>query len=144
MVWNRIQEQNLGRPRWKLDLKRLPRPTAHKIVLICSNREPLLYYYGSYLLGINFVNDAKVEKWNNVSLLIGYVLTSTPKINTPNYFNVFCHVTLKNHISGVIYSSISSYTSLEREKNTLSKKKYFGHRKPIIFRHKKIKKAYFA
>ena len=36
--------------------------------------------------------------------------------------------------------SISSYTSLEREKNTLSKKKYFGRRKPIIFRHKKIKK----
>ena len=65
-------------------------------------------------------------------------------LSAANYFNVFCHVTLKNHISGVIYSSISSYTSLEREKNTLSKKKYFGHRKPIIFRHKKIKKAYFA
>ena len=64
--------------------------------------------------------------------------------SSANYFNVFCHVTLKNHISGVIYSTISSYTSLEREKNTLSKKKYFGHRKPIIFRHKKIKKAYFA
>ena len=59
-------------------------------------------------------------------------------LSAANYFNVFCHVTLKNHISGVIYSSISSYTSLEREKNTLSKKKYFGHRKPIIFRHKKI------
>ena len=26
------------------------------------------------------------------------------------------------------------------EKNTLSKKKYFGRRKPMIFRHKKIKK----
>ena len=65
-------------------------------------------------------------------------------LSSANYFNVFCHVTLKNHISGVMYSSISSYTSLEREKNTLSKKKYFGHRKPIIFRHKKIKKAYFA
>ena len=69
---------------------------------------------------------------------------SSFKLSAANYFNVFCHVTLKNHISGVIYSSISSYTSLEREKNTLSKKKYFGHRKPIIFRHKKIKKAYFA
>ena len=34
----------------------------------------------------------------------------------------FARVTLKNHISGVIYSSISSYTSLERKKNTLSKK----------------------
>ena len=44
-------------------------------------------------------------------------------VSSTNYFNVFCHVTLKNHISGVIYSSISSYTSLEREKNTLSKKK---------------------
>ena len=61
-------------------------------------------------------------------------------LSSANYFNVFCHVTLKNHISGVIYSSISSYTSLEREKNTLSKKKYFGRRKPIIFCHKKIKK----
>ena len=35
-------------------------------------------------------------------------------LSSANYFNVFCHVTLKNHISGVIYSSISSYTSLER------------------------------
>ena len=43
-------------------------------------------------------------------------------LSSANYFNVFCHVTLKNHIPGVIYSSISSYTSLEREKNTLSKK----------------------
>jgi len=68
----------------------------------------------------------------------GYYLSSA------NYFNVFCHVTLKNHISGLIYSSISSYTSLEREKNTLSKKKYFGRRKPIIFRHRKIKKANLA
>ena len=64
--------------------------------------------------------------------------------SSANYFNVFCHLTLKNHISGVIYSSISSYTSLEREKNTLSKKIYFGGRKSIIFRHKKIKKANFA
>ena len=125
LVWKRILVQNLGRPGWKRDLKRPPRPTAHKLVLISSNREPLLYKYGLYLLGINFVNEAKVEKWNNVSLLIGYVLASTPKINTPNYFKVFCHVSLKNHISGVIYSSISSYTSLEREKNTLSKKKIF-------------------
>ena len=39
-----------------------------------------------------------------------------------------------------LYSSISSYTSLERQKNTLSKKIYFGRRKPIIFRYKKIKK----
>ena len=61
-------------------------------------------------------------------------------LSSANYFNVYCHVTLKNHISGVTYNSISSYTSLEREKNTLSKKKYFGRRKPIIFRHKKIKK----
>ena len=67
-------------------------------------------------------------------------LTLTSKNAVTNYFNVFCHVTLKNHISGVIYSSISSYTSLEREKNTLLKKKYFGRRKPIIFRHKKFKK----
>ena len=56
----------------------------------------------------------------------------------------FCHVTLNNHISCVIYSTITSYTSLERENNTLSKKKYFGRRKPIIFRHQIIKKAYFA
>ena len=79
--------------------------------------------------------------------MIGVILISQSLINSlsaANYFNVFCHVTLKNHISGVIYSSISSYTLLEREKNTLSKKKYFGHRKPIIFRHKKINKAYFA
>ena len=63
-------------------------------------------------------------------------------LSSANYFNVFCHVTLKSQISGVIYSSISSYTSFEREKNTLLKKKYSGQRKPIIFRHKKIKKAY--
>ena len=44
-------------------------------------------------------------------------------LSAANYFNVFCHVTLKNHISGVIYSSICSYTSLERENNTLSKTK---------------------
>ena len=75
------------------------------------------------------------SEWHSTN--IHHVINS---LSSANYFNVFCHVTLKNHISGVIYSSISSYTSLEREKNTLSKKKYFGRRKPIIFRHKKIKK----
>ena len=80
------------------------------------------------------------KAWHGIG---GRTVAKTVKFNSlssANYFNVFCHVTLKNHISGVIYSSISSYTSLEREKNTLSKKKYFGRRKPIIFRHQKIKK----
>ena len=51
-------------------------------------------------------------------------------VSFTNYFDVFCHVTLKNHISGVIYSSISSYTSLEREKNTLLKKNILVVGKP--------------
>ena len=51
-----------------------------------------------------------------------------------NFFGIFDYATLKNHISAVIYSSISSYTSLERAKIKLSEKKYFGLRKPIIFR----------
>ena len=49
------------------------------------------------------------------------------------FFGIFDHATLKNHISAVIYSTISSYTSLERTKIKLSEKKYFGLRKPIIF-----------
>ena len=65
-------------------------------------------------------------------LLLPGLLTLN-SLSSANHFNVFCHVTSKNHISGVIYSSISSYTSLERKKNTLSKKKYFGRRKPIIY-----------
>ena len=57
--------------------------------------------------------------------------------------NIFDHATLKNYISAVIYSSISSYTSLERAKIKLSEKKYFGLRETIIFCTKKINKAYF-
>ena len=41
-------------------------------------------------------------------------------------FGIFDYATLKNDISAVIYSSISSYTSLERAKIKLSEKKYFG------------------
>ena len=51
--------------------------------------------------------------------------------------SIFDYATLKHDISAVIYSSISSYTSLERAKIKLSEKKYFGLRKPIIFRTKK-------
>ena len=42
------------------------------------------------------------------------------------FFGIFDYATLKNDISAVIYSSISSYTSLERAKIKLSEKKYFG------------------
>ena len=48
------------------------------------------------------------------------------------FFGIFDYATLKNDISAVIYSSISSYTSLERAKIKLSEKKYFRLRKPII------------
>ena len=54
------------------------------------------------------------------------------------FISIFDHASLKNYISAVIYSSIYSYTSLERAKTKLSGKKYFGLRKPIIFHQKKL------
>ena len=62
-------------------------------------------------------------------------------LSSLKFFGIFDYGTLKNDISAVIYSTISSYTSLERTKIKLSEKKYFGLRKPIIFRTKK--NAYF-
>ena len=41
------------------------------------------------------------------------------------FVGIFDHATLKNHISAVIYSTISSYTSLERTNIKLSEKKIF-------------------
>jgi len=64
-------------------------------------------------------------------------------LSSQRILSIFDHATLKNYISAVIYSSISSYTSLERAKIKLSEKKYFGLREPIIFCTKKINKAYF-
>ena len=58
-------------------------------------------------------------------------------LSSLKFFGIFDYGTLKNDISAVIYSTISSYTSLERTKIKLSEKKYFGLRKPIIFRTKK-------
>ena len=55
------------------------------------------------------------------------------------FFGIFDYATLKHHISAVIYSTLSSYTSLERTKIKLSEKKYFGLRKLIIFRTKEKK-----
>ena len=64
-------------------------------------------------------------------------------LSSERILSIFDHATLKNYISAVIYSSISSYTSLERAKIKLSEKKYFGLRETIIFCTKKINKAYF-
>ena len=65
------------------------------------------------------------------------------EIHVSGIINRYDHATLKNYISAVIYSSISSYTSLGRAKIKLSEKKYFGLRETIIFCTKKINKAYF-
>ena len=71
------------------------------------------------------------------------VKSSLNSLSSERILSIFDRATLKNYISAVIYSSISSYTSLERAKIKLSEKKYFGLRETIIFCTKKINKAYF-
>ena len=44
------------------------------------------------------------------------------RLSLLNFLGIFDYATLKNDISAVIYSSISSYTSLERAKIKLSEK----------------------
>ena len=75
------------------------------------------------------------------SLCSSYTCNS---LSSERTLSIFDHATLRNYISAVIYSSISSYTSLERAKIKLSEKKYFGLRKPIIFCKKNYKQAYFC
>ena len=79
-------------------------------------------------------------------IILNFTLFSKSNFNSlssERILSIFDHATLKNYISAVIYSSISSYTSLERAKIKLSEKKYFGLRETIIFCTKKINKAYF-
>ena len=53
-----------------------------------------------------------------------YTLITINSLSSRHILSIFDHATLKNYISAVIYSSISSYTSLERAKIKLSEKKY--------------------
>ena len=65
-------------------------------------------------------------------------------LSSERILSIFDHATLKNYISAVIYSSISSYTSLERVTIKLLEKKIFRSQGThnILYK-KKINKAYF-
>ena len=70
----------------------------------------------------------------------GGVLT----LSSAYFLSIFDHATLKNYISANIYSSISSYTSLERAKIKLSEKKIFRTQETHNIPPKKINKAHFC
>ena len=89
----------------------------------------------------NLCRVTELEAFNHENL--NFDVRVFNSLSSERILSIFDHATLKNYISAVIYSSISSYTSLERAKIKLSEKKYFGLREPIIFCTKKINKAYF-
>ena len=74
--------------------------------------------FSHFLFKRRFLSDSRV--W----LLL--LLDASLRLSSERILSIFDHATLKNYISAVIYSSISSYTSLERAKIKLSEKKYFG------------------
>ena len=60
-------------------------------------------------------------------------------MSSERILSIFDHATLKNYISAVIYSSISSYTSLERVTIKLLEKKIFRSQGTHNILHKKKK-----
>ena len=80
-------------------------------------------YKSSKIEGLNLLVFSK-------TLQVNKTLNS---LSSERILSIFDHATLKNYISAVIYSSISSYTSLERAKKIKLSFSSCLHRDIIVF-----------
>ena len=89
----------------------------------------------------NLCRVTELEAFNHENL--NFDVRVFNSLSSERILSIFDHATLKNYISAVIYSSISSYTSLERVKIKLLEKKIFRSQGTHNILHKKNKQGIF-
>ena len=83
----------------------------------------------------NLCRVTELEAFNHENLSFDVRVFNS--LSSERILSIFDHATLKNYISAVIYSSISSYTSLERVTIKLLEKKIFRSQGTHNILHKK-------
>ena len=89
----------------------------------------------------NLCRVTELEAFNHENL--NFDVRVFNSLSSERILSIFDHATLKNYNSAIIYSFISSHTSLERAKIKLLEKKIFRSQGTHNILHKKNKQGIF-